>query len=167
MNLVLSETVYKLGESRRSITILPPSFEVTIKIETGGLLYMTFKNKENDDIHTSILNFGQEIGSILESMGGDFIEEMEESMLATINYDILYFITHGSYEANDMDGEPNSAIVNDIIPALNMDYMKSEWLDDLIFECVIRVNQPDGKEKPFASPVKKQSNKKHHKPNKK
>ena len=60
--------------------------------------------------------------------------------MASINYDILYFIANDSYEDDDLDELPNQIIYADGIKAINLNYIKSEWQTDFDIECISNIS---------------------------
>ncbi|MGR5577717.1 hypothetical protein ACP5WE_22610 [Bacteroides thetaiotaomicron] len=68
------------------------------------------------------------------------LKRIARNLLASINYDILYFIANDSYENDDLEELPNQIIYADGIKAINLNYIKSEWQTDFEFECISNIS---------------------------
>ncbi len=68
------------------------------------------------------------------------LKRIARNLLASINYDILYFIANDSYEDDDLDELPNQIIYADGIKAINLNFIKSEWQTDFDIECISNIS---------------------------
>jgi hypothetical protein len=68
------------------------------------------------------------------------LKRIAKNLLASINYDILYFIATGSYEDDDLDELPNQSIFADGNKTMNLNYIKSEWQTDFDIECISNIS---------------------------
>lgn len=139
MNLVLAEIVKDTNGTRCSITTLPDSFNIAVTFDDEGTCNLTFLKTDGSPIMTTAIETCKELKEIALHTEKRVLKRIAHNMLAIINYDLLYFITHGSYEDNDLNELPNKAIFSDGIKALDLNYIKTEWLTDLEFEYVSNI----------------------------
>lgn len=139
MNLVLAEVLRSNNGIRSSITTLPSGFKIGVQIDEEGLFHLSFYTQEDILIMSTLIDVDNRLKEVLCKIDVNNRTKIETNMLGIINYDLLYFIVNGSYEDDDLNEEPNRAIFDENIRALNLNYIKNAWLCDLQCECLYKV----------------------------
>ena len=140
MNLVLAETVNDKNGSRRRITTLPDSFDMSVTFDQEGTCLLNFLSLDGSLIMSTAIETDKDMKEIILHTDKKSLKRIARNLLASINYDILYFITNDSYEDDDLDELPNQIIYADGIKAMNLNYTKSEWQTDFEFECISNIS---------------------------
>jgi len=140
MNLVLAETIHDKNGSRRRITTLPDSFDMAITFDQDGTCKLNFLNLDGSLIMSTAIETDKDMKEIVRHTDKKSLKRIAKNLLASINYDILYFIATGSYEDDDLHELPNQSIFADGNKTMNLNYIKSEWQTDFDIECISNIS---------------------------
>ena len=129
MNLVLAETVNDKNGSRRRITTLPDSFDMTVTFDQEGTCLLNFLSIDGSLIMSTAIETDKDMKEIILHTDKKSLKRIARNLLASINY-----------EDDDLDELPNQIIYADGIKAINLNYIKSEWQTDFEFECISNIS---------------------------
>ena len=103
MNLVLAETVNDKNGSRRRITTLPDSFDMSVTFDQEGTCLLNFLGLDGSLIMSTAIETDKDMKEIILHTDKKSLKRIARNLLASINYDILYFIANDSYENDDLE----------------------------------------------------------------
>ena len=140
MNLVLAEIIKENNGSCRRITTLPDSFDMTITFDPKGTCFLNFVKTDGTLIMSTAIETSKDMKEIIRRTDKKTLKRIAINLLATINYDILYFIANDNYEDDEFDELPNQTIFADGIKAMNLNYIKAEWSTEFEIECISNIS---------------------------
>ena len=90
MNLVLAETVNDKNGSRRRITTVPDSFDMTVTFDQEGTCLLNFLSLDGSLIMSTAIETDKDMKEIILHTDKKSLKRIARNLLASINYDILY-----------------------------------------------------------------------------